>query len=328
MKHSKKVFAVLTAAGLLMSGAAFAAEEDIMLIEDSSASVVESLPVVNGATINGVEAVEVDGITMIPLRLVGEGLGYTVNWSEDNQSIDLFKGAQFITMQIGSDAYAFSRQAHRPLGAAPVLVNDTTTYVPINFITEILGGVYNQNEDKTYEIINPAIVTVTEVTEDGSILVQDDYLGEVLVHIADTTAITDGINTIESSAIKAGMTLAVGYDIAMTMSIPPQTTARFIRVENLPVEEVEVEVQPAEEVAFSGIITEIDGELVTVGDPAEDVNAVCLVITEDTVITDANGDAASLSDLKVGMEIQGAHSAVATFSIPPQSAAYRVEIVK
>ena len=326
MKHSKKVFAVLTAAGLLMSGAAFAAEEDIMLIDDPAASVVEPLPVVNGATINAIEAVEVDGITMIPLRQVGEGLGYTVNWNEDNQSIDLFKGAQFITMQIGSDAYAFSRQAHRPLGAAPVLVNDTTTYVPINFITEILGGVYNQNEDKTYEIINPAIVTVTEVTEDGSILVQDDYLGEVLVHIANTTAITDGTNVIEASAIEAGMTLAVGYDVAMTMSLPPQNTARFIRVENLPMEEVEV--QPAEEVAFSGIITEIDGELITVGDPAEDVNAVCLVMAEDTVITDVNGAAASLSDLKVGMEIKGAHSSVATFSIPPQSAAYRVEIVK
>ena len=76
------------------------------------------------------------------------------------------------------------------------------------------------------------------------------------------------------------------------------------------------------------IITEIDGELVTVGDPAEDTNAVCLVIAENTVITDANGDAASLSDLKVGMEIKGAHSAIGTFSIPPQSAAYRVEIVK
>jgi hypothetical protein len=241
----------------------------------------------------------------------------------DNLKVRYAKGAQFITMQIGNDAYAFSRQAHRSLGSAPILYNDTTTYIPINFITEILGGVYNLNEDNTYEIINPAMVTVTEVLEDGSLLVNDGYLGEVLVRIAETTTLTDGTNAVEASVIEAGMTLAVGYDVAMTMSIPPQTTARFIRVENLPVEEVE-----AETVAFTGIITEIDGELVTLGNPAEDTNAIRLVISSETVITDANGNAVSFSDLKVGMEVKGAHSAAATFSIPPQSVAVQVEIVK
>ena len=318
MKNTKRLFASITAAGMLLTGAAFAAEEDIMLIQEEVAT-----PVINGATLAQVEAIEENGVTMIPLRLVGEGLGYEVNWNGENQSIDLVKGAQFITMQIGNDAYAFSRQAHRSLGSAPILYNDTTTYIPINFITEILGGVYNLNEDNTYEIINPAMVTVTEVLEDGSLLVNDGYLGEVLVRIAETTTLTDGTNAVEASVIEAGMTLAVGYDVAMTMSIPPQTTARFIRVENLPVEEVE-----AETVAFTGIISEIDGELVTLGNPAEDTNAIRLVISSETVITDANGNAVSLSDLKVGMEVKGAHSAAATFSIPPQSVAVQVEIVK
>ena len=309
MKNTKRIFAALTVTGMLLSGAAFATEEDIMLIQEPA--VTEPAPVVNGATLPVVEAVEIDGITMIPLRQVGEGLGYTVNWNGENQSIDLIKGAQFITMQIGSDAYAFSRQAPRALGSAPVLYNDTTTYVPIEFVTEIIGGIYNQNEDKTYEIINPAIVTVTEVMEDGSILVQDDYLGEVLVHIADTTVFAN------DAEITKDAVLAVGYDVAMTMSIPPQTTARFIRVEN------QVEVHETEEVAFSGTITEIDGEFVTVGNPTEE-GAVRLVITEETVFTGA----ASISDLKVGMEVKGAHSMAATFSIPPQSVALRVEVIK
>lgn len=309
MKNTKRLFAALTVTGMLFSGAVFANEQDIMLIQESEATV--SAPVVNGATLPVVEAIEADGLTMIPLRLVAEGLGYTVNWNGENQSIDLIKGAQFITMQIGNDAYAFSRQAPRSLGSAPILYQDTTTYVPIDFVTEIIGGIYNQNEDKTYEIINPAIVTVTEVMEDGSLLVQDDYLGEVLVHIADTTVFAN------DAEITKGAYLAVGYDAAMTMSIPPQTTARYIRVEN------QIEVEPAEEVAFSGIITEIDGELVTVGNPTEE-GAVRLVITEETVILGAD----SVSDLKVGMEIKGAHSMAATFSIPPQSVAFRVEIVK
>ncbi len=309
MKNTKRIFAALTVTGMLLSGAAFATEENIMLIQEPA--VTEPAPVVNGATLPVVEAVEIGGITMIPLRQVGEGLGYTVNWNGENQSIDLIKGAQFITMQIGSDSYAFSRQAPRTLGSAPVLYNDTTTYVPIEFVTEIIGGIYNQNEDKTYEIINPAIVTVTEVMEDGSLLVQDDYLGEVLVHIADTTVFAN------DAEITKDAVLAVGYDVAMTMSIPPQTTARFIRVEN------QVEVQETEEVAFSGTITEIDGELVTVGNPTEE-GAVRLVITEETEITGV----ASATDLKVGMEVKGTHSMAATFSIPPQSVAFRVEVVK
>ena len=309
MKTTKKLFAVLTVTGMLFNGAVLAADEQIMPVD--APAVTESAPVINGATLPSVEAVEVDGITMIPLRLVGEGLGYTVTWNDENQSIDLTKGAQFITMQIGNDAYAFSRQAHRSLGSAPILYNDTTTYVPINFVTEILGGIYNQNEDNSYEIINPSIVTVTEVMENGSLLVQDDYLGEVVVHIADTTVFAN------DAEITEGSVLAVGYGAAMTMSLPPQTTAEFIRVENL------AEVQSPEEVAFSGVITEIDGNLVTVGVPREE-GAVRLVVSESTSLIGFN----SVADLKVGMEIKGAHSMATTFSIPPQSVALRVEIVK
>lgn len=309
MKNTKKLFAALTVTGMIFSGAVFAAEDDVMLIQ--APAVTEPTATINGATLSGVEAVEINGIPMIPLRSVCESLGFTVNWNGEKQSIDLIKGAQFITMRLGEDAYTFSKQAPRALGSAPVLYNDTTTYVPINFITEILDGVYNLNEDNTYEIINPSIVTVSEVLEDGSLLVQDDWLGEVLVHIADTTVFAN------DAQITQGATLAIGYDVAMTSSIPPQTTARFIRVENT------VEVEPAEEVSFTGTITEIDGELVTVGTPRE-AGSVCLVITQDTIL---NG-VSSAAELTVGMEVKGTHSTIATFSIPPQSVAFQVEVVK
>jgi len=311
MKNRKRFFAALTAAGMLLTGAAFAAEEDIMLISEAE---TETVAIVNGGAIPSVEAVIVDDVTMIPLRFVGESLGYTVNWNGENQSIDLIQGATFITMQIGTDGYAFSRQAHRPLGAAPTLVNDTTTYVPINFVTELLDGVYNKIENNIYEIITPSYVTVTEILEDGSLLVQDEARGEVLVHIAESTVITAGGKEATADSIEVGSALAIGYDAAMTMSIPPQTTARFIRVSGVAVEE-----EATEGVAFSGTITEIVDDMIVLGDPAEDTEAIALIISEETQVE---------GELKVGATVEGLRSERATFSIPPQSAALTISVVK
>ncbi len=312
--NTKKFFTAATAAGMLLSGAAFATEDEVMLISDPAVTEPAISTTINGGCIPSVETVIVNDVTMIPLRFVGESLGYTVNWNDENQSIDLIQGATFITMQIGTDGYAFSRQAHRPLGAAPTLVNDTTTYVPINFVSEILDGVYHELETNLYEVITPSFVTVNEVLEDGSLLVQDEARGEVLVHIAETTEITAGGQAADAEKITAGAALNIGYDAAMTMSIPPQTTARFIRISDAVVEE-----ETEEGVAFSGTITEITDEMIVLGDPAEDADSIALILSEDTKVE---------GELEVGMKVEGLRSERATFSIPPQSVALTISIVK
>lgn len=335
MKNTlKKVVVPVVALSLLATGAVFATEavnpEAELPVLISESAEYDVLPVVNGATIDGVPVVVQNDIVLIPLRSVAETLGYTVTWVEEGQVITLEKGAQFIQMAIGEDSYAFSRRAPQSLGTAPVLVDDCVTHVPVSFISDIIGGYYSVNEDGTYKIVNPSIVTVTEVTEDG-ILVSDSYLGDVLVKIDENTEIVNTEGAVEdASLIAKDMTLGVEYSPAMTASIPAQTTAVKIIIQNLPVDmpEVDVEVQPAEEVAFSGVITEIEGELVLVGDP-EDATAVRLVVTENTEIKhEMNRRAYRLEDLEVGMTISGTHSAAATFSLPPQAEAYSIVIGK
>lgn len=336
MKNTlKKLIVPVAALSLLTTGSVFATEVDStpaelpVLISESAEA--EVLPVVNGASIDGVPVVVENDIVLIPLRAVAETLGYTVTWVEEGQVITLEKGPQFIQMAIGEDSYSFSRRAPQSLGTAPVLVDDCTTHVPISFITDIIGGYYSVNEDGTYKIVNPSIVTVTEVTEHG-ILVSDSYLGDVLLKLDENTEIvnTEG-NAEDVSLITAEMTLAVEYSPAMTMSIPAQTTAVKIILQNLPVDmpevDAEVEVAP-EEVAFSGVITEIEGELVTVG-KSEDAGSVCLVVTENTEIKhEMNRRLYRLEDLEVGMTISGTHSSAATFSLPPQSEAFSIVIGK
>ena len=316
-KNSKRIVASIAALGLISTGGVFAmptVEEEVP-VNISAEEIVEA-PVVNGAVVDGVEAVMVGESLMIPLRAVAEGLGYQVNWNEENWSIDVIKGAQFITMAIDKDEYAFSRRAPQSLGAAPTLVDDCTTYVPISFISEILNGYYSENEDGTYKIVNPAIVSVSAVNEDGSILVTDSFLGEVLVKFDENTKFVDG----EKEDIAVETVLGIEYGAAMTASIPPQTTAQVVRFENpVVVEEVEIET-----VAFEGEITAIEEELVTV---LNGETEIVLVVSDETVITRGmDRRIYKIDDLEVGMKISGSHSEAMTYSIPPQSAAISINI--
>lgn len=331
MNNKKRILAIAAVICVLSGSMAYAEYDPDKVIDPtnpimtlSADGEAEDTPrVMNGATLPSVSVKEVNGVKMIPLRSVAEGLGYTVTWKGESRSIDVLKGAQYITMSIDKDEYAFSRRAPQPLGAAPTLVGDST-FVPLSFVDEIIGGYYEENEDGTYKIVNPSIVTVTEVTEGGSLVVEDGYLGTVVVHIGEDTVITAGGKEAKAEDIKAEMVLGIEYSPAMTASLPPQTTAVKIMIEN---QEMEPEDEQKEEFTFDGEITEISENLVTIGKAFEDEDAMRLVVSDDTVITKGNDKRVyKLEDLKVGMEISGTHSEAMTMSIPPQTAAFTINI--
>ncbi len=337
MKNTfKKLIVPVVALSLLTTGSVFATAVETtdaelpVLIEESAES--DFHPIVNGAIADNVPVVIENDVTLIPLRSVAETLGFTVEWIEEEQSIIVTDYTKYIRLEIGNDIYRVRHWDPITLEVAPVLVNDCTTHVPLSFVTEILNGYYNENEDGTFKIVIPSLVIVTEVSEDG-ILVSDATRGDVLIKLDENTVVVNSEGNPEDPAlITAGMQLDVEYGPAMTMSIPAQTTAVKIIIQDLPVNtpalDAEVEVQPEEAVAFSGVITEIDGELVTVGNPREE-GAVRLVVSENTEIKhEMNRRLYRLEDLEVGMTISGTHSAAATFSLPPQSVAYSIVIGK
>ena len=77
-----------------------------------------------------------DGVLMVPLREIGEALAYKVSWDGQRWAAQLTKDAQWTEVIIGEDNYNFAKMIVK-LGTAPVLKN-STTYVPMNFIEEIL----------------------------------------------------------------------------------------------------------------------------------------------------------------------------------------------
>ncbi len=298
--------------------------DETLAIEDvPTVEAEEERPICNFAMINGIKTEEVNGITMIPLRSVAEALSYTVNWNGEARSVEIIRGAQYITITLDKDEYTFSRRAPEQLGAAPTLVGDST-YVPLSFVDRIIGGYYYANEDGTYKIVQPAVVTVTEIGEDGTVTVDDALLGAVILNISDETPIVKGMDRriYKIDDLEVGMTLHVEYSDWMTASFPPQNAPVKIIIASEPTQE-----EAAHELTFSGVITEIEGELVTIGNPKTDANAMTLVVSDETVITKGlDRRIYKIDDLEVGMKISGTHAEAMTMSIPPQSAALTIAI--
>lgn len=316
MNNFKKILAGATAA--LMLTVPVLAENNVMLITQYE-------PQAFPATAFDTSFEVIDDVVMLPLRSIAEHFGFMVEWNGEDRSIAVSKGAVYTTFSIDENAYSFSKMAPMALEKCPVLVNDETTYVPASFFSEIL----NLNVEKTengYKVAQPHIVSVVSV-ENNDILVNDDYFGEVLVHVADETKISANGKEAALDIIAKDMLLSIEYNDMMTMSIPPQTTAISIEILNLPVEEdldnvVNME-DLLEPVASVKVLSVNEEGSITVEDEVR--GEVIVWIAEETVIT-KNGETVSADEIKEGASLTIEYSEAMTMSIPPQTTAVSIVI--
>ena len=284
--------------------------------------------IVNGNEIAADYIVNEAGDKMIPLRGVCEELGFEVNWIEESRAIEIVKMPIFITCSPDFDGYAFSKKAHQPLGTAPILV-DGTTYVPVGFVSDILGGTidtsndisitYGQEKEEgeaTPEVAAPtASVYATQIGE-NSLTVMDFLYGEVIVNVTEDTKITDSEGKeIKLSDIDSSMQLNVTYGETMTMSLPPMTTASKIEVTG-EIAKVIKEGTVSEIIAEEGVVTQI-----ILGE-----NEVALNVADETIIKDAEGNAKSFADIKEGTVLRARTNGMATMSIPAQMPTIEITI--
>lgn len=279
---------------------------------------------VNNSELEGISYIVNEGKTMIPVRAICEKLGFAVEYDNNSHIVTLVKLPVTISFLPTVDGYTFARTAPLKLGTEPILVNDRT-YVPVEFITEILKGEYavdgdtiniSYGEEAKEEVAQPesakAVVTVVEIGED-SVTVMDEVRGEVVVFADEATVITDAEGkAIALKDIDASKKLSVEYGAAMTMSIPPQTTAVSISV----LEEA-AEVQGAETVKATASVVEIGEGFVTVMDYVR--GEVVVHITEETKITDKDGKAIALADIDMSKEFEVEYAPAMTMSLPPQT---------
>lgn len=180
---------------------------------------------VNGAEIQPTYITNEEGEKFIPLRSVCENLGFTVNWIEEERKIEIVKLPIYITCTPDADGYTFARTAPQPLGDNPMLI-EGTTYVPIAFVENILGGTLEDGEDVAINYGAPtATVSVIEVAE-NQITALDSERGEIVIMVDEETLIFNAEGAeIAFSELNTKKKLEIMYDDAMTMSLPPITKA-------------------------------------------------------------------------------------------------------
>lgn len=177
----KRIIALVLLAVIASAGAAFTDSENT--IEKDSSLINKSLTFesklaidIMDESIEGEGTIKVDGVTMIPLRVVLENLGYEISWNNENQSVDIAKDAISTSIMIDSNSYFKNKMAPWSLSSAPKLI-DNKTYVPVEFLFEILG--YGMNVDN-------GILKIQE----SKMAIQEGYITEINLKEDGITAIT------------------------------------------------------------------------------------------------------------------------------------------
>ncbi len=100
----------------------------------------------------------VDSSTMIPMRELFQKLGARVSWYNEHKIVTASKGAELMSMKIGSTTLliqnAFSDEnIIEKLPVAPMIIGEKT-FVPLRAVSECFGAEVNwDNETKTAHLI-------------------------------------------------------------------------------------------------------------------------------------------------------------------------------
>ena len=233
----KKVFALMLGV-VIMS-------QLIFVNESMAMSIVAQAPINNVCAENNKFEIWLEGskaeienpivvneIFMVPIKPILDKLGYTVKWDGEKRSVDIFKGVHFTSLKIGENSYFKHKMAPKELSAEPIIYNNRT-YVPIEFIGDILGICIEIDENRI-------------VFSENLIALHSGYIQSIDFLDKDNTRITlsskeksEGIedqiiiniskeNTIINKKMEIGKYINTISPPFMTMSIPGQTGAYII----------------------------------------------------------------------------------------------------
>ncbi|MGE8003700.1 stalk domain-containing protein [Lysinibacillus sp. NPDC093216] len=107
----------------------------VIVLDDESGNTTENTIDAEIAEIIATDYYEVDGTKMVPLRLIAEKLGYTVDSTGKGAIVS--KGNLSYTITRGEKMFGYNK-ALRSLNEAPALLGGNKTYVPVEFVEEYL----------------------------------------------------------------------------------------------------------------------------------------------------------------------------------------------
>lgn len=127
-------------------------------------------------------------------------------------------------------------------------------------------------------------------------------------------------NSVPASQLRTGMTINAAFSSAMTRSIPPQSNAFMIRIMQ----------RPLPDSVTVGRIIDIDRQnrnFTTIGDNNRS-SIIRFNVPEDARIFDIAGRPMNFSRLMPGMRVRVRHASFMTASIPPQTTASEIRVIR
>lgn len=229
-------------------------------------------------------------------------------------------------------------------------------YVPLRSVSETLGVEINYENGKVYMLSVPKnFENKLPVADNTGDTITDSKLlfteGQIINISEDFEQITlktnDGseliLNTNNKGAdkktevkhevnkrmyqledLEIGMSILAEHSAAMTKSLPAQTETYKITI--LPQNDV---VAPEQTVTTKGEILQVDTENLSILVKDENNQEILFNLNENsTVKHEKNKRAYTIKDLEKGMTVSIDHSLAMTLSLPPQSSAFAITILK
>lgn len=141
-----------------------------------------------------------------------------------------------------------------------------------------------------------------------------------LVVNQDTAIYDERGRMIRANDLQRGMSVDASFSSTMTRSIPPQSQAYFIRIT----------ARAGRNVTTTGRIVEVNtrNNFITVLRSQNLASLIRFNITDNTVILDPIGRRIRLSALTPGFRVRVEHASFMTASIPPQTTAFTIRIIR
>lgn len=312
--NAKRIIATATAAASVIAAASMAAaqENDKLYINGKLSE--------NGS-------IEVVGEKKyLPLRAICEGLGFDVEWDGASRKIIISSIPVYITCSPDRDGYTFAKTAPMLLGEAPKLINDKT-YVPMNFVEEILDGKLEEKADginvvyAEVEEKNEVSGTICEIVYDGEKPKQlvlgdkDDINSQTVLNLSDELSAK-----VKELGLEVGTKIVAEVGDLATASIPPQMIPVSISV-------AEATEEVKDTVEISGTVCELvydNDKLVQIITGTKDDPHTQKAYN----LSDELAETVKKLGIKEGSQIAGTADAAQTRSIPPQQTLYTVELLR
>lgn len=105
--------------------------------------------------------------TLVPIRVISENLGYSVNWDNQTRKVTVKNNDKSIEFTIGKKEVNING-TNSSIDVAPIIKNERT-FVPLRFISESFDNYVNWDNNTKTVIINKKETKVSSIFEDSNI---------------------------------------------------------------------------------------------------------------------------------------------------------------